>query len=139
MKHKLSNGIIGGIIGGIIFGIMMQMMGMIGMIAGMLGSESLAVGWIIHMVISIIFGLSFALANQVIHNVWTLAILFGIGIWIIGPLLIMPMMMGMGTNLGAVFAPQQLMSLGTHIFFSLILAIVFKLRKEEKAETIISA
>jgi uncharacterized membrane protein YagU involved in acid resistance len=38
----------------------------------------------------------------------------------------MPMMMGMGTNLAQAFAPDQLMSLMTHILFSIILAVVYK-------------
>lgn len=132
MKRYVVNGVIGGVIGGILFGLFMQMMGMIGMIAGMVGSESLVVGWIVHLIISVIFGVTFALAHLVISNVWTLAVLFGIGIWIVGPLVVMPLMMGMGTNLANAFTPDQLMNLVTHLFFSFVLAIVFKLRTEKQ-------
>jgi len=132
MKRYVVNGVIGGVIGGILFGLFMQMMGMIGMIASLVGSESLVVGWIVHLIISVIFGVTFALAHLVISNVWTLAVLFGIGIWIVGPLVVMPLMMGMGTNLANAFAPDQLMNLVTHLFFSFVLAIVFKLRTEKQ-------
>ncbi|MCA1064017.1 hypothetical protein QTG56_02190 [Rossellomorea sp. AcN35-11] len=128
MSTVVSNGVIGGIVGGIVFGILMQMMGMMGMIAGMMGSESLAVGWIIHMIISVIFGVSYGILTLFVKNLWVAAVLFGIGIWIIGPLLIMPMMMGMGTNFANAFTPDMLMSLGTHLFFSFLVAIVFKVR-----------
>ncbi|MBH0320534.1 hypothetical protein [Bacillus cereus] len=127
VNKTIKTGIIGGIIGGIIFGIIMQMMGKIAMIAGMMGSSSLLSGWIIHMMISIIFGITFGLLTSVIKNRLVLTIVFGVGIWIVGPLVIMPIMMGMRTNLLNAFAPQQLMSLGTHLFFSIIIAIAFKI------------
>ncbi|MED0971592.1 hypothetical protein [Bacillus paramycoides] len=127
VNKAIKTGIIGGIIGGIIFGMIMQMMGKIAMIAGMMGSSSLLNGWIIHMMISIIFGITFGLLTFVIKNRIVLTIIFGIGIWIVGPLVIMPIIMGMGTNLSSAFAPQQLMSLGTHLFFSIIVAIAFKI------------
>ena len=128
MKEVFFNGIIGGIIGGIVFGIMMQMMEMMGMVAGMIGSESVAVGWIIHILISIIFGISYGILTLYSRNLWISAIIFGIAIWFVGPLVIMPMMMGMGTNVANAFTSDQLMSLGTHLFFSIIVAIVFKVR-----------
>ncbi|HGG0583401.1 MULTISPECIES: hypothetical protein [Bacillus] len=127
VNKTIKIGIIGGIIGGIIFGIIMQMMGKIAMIAGMMGSSSLLSGWIIHMMISIIFGITFGLLTSVIKNRLVLTIVFGVGIWIVGPLVIMPIMMGMRTNLLNAFAPQQLMTLGTHLFFSIIVAIAFKI------------
>ncbi len=59
--------------------------------------------------------------NSVISGVigW---ILFGLFMQIIG----------MGTNRANVFTPDQLMNLGTHLFFSIVLAIVFKLRTEKQ-------
>ncbi|WP_281976262.1 hypothetical protein [Halobacillus litoralis] len=126
-SKAVAYGTIGGIVGGIIFGIMMHMQGMIVMLAGTMGSESAVMGWMIHMIISVIFGISFGVLTFVIRNIWALAIVFGIGIWIVGPLVIMPMMMGMGTNLANAFTPDQLMSLATHLFFSFIVAIVFYL------------
>lgn len=49
-------------------------------------------------------------------------ILFGLFLQIIG----------MGRNRANAFTPDQLMNLGTHHFFSFILAIVFKLRTEKQ-------
>jgi hypothetical protein len=133
IRKVLSTGVIAGVVGGIIFGLMMQMRGMMGMVAAMMGSESLAIGWMIHMVISVIFGLSFGIMTTFIRNVWVATLIFGVGIWIVGPLVVMPMMMGMGTNLANAFTSDMLMSLGTHLFFSIILAIVFKARSSKPA------
>ncbi|TFB24059.1 hypothetical protein E3U55_04405 [Filobacillus milosensis] len=128
-KRIIVTGIVGGIIGGVIFGVMMQVMGRIEMIASMMGSQSLLVGWIIHLMISIIFGIGFVLLTTVTKlNLILLTILYGALIWIIGPLIIMPMMMGVGTNLANAFSSDQLMSLMTHIFFTAIVALVVYFR-----------
>ncbi|MBY6035802.1 hypothetical protein KUV80_04025 [Fictibacillus nanhaiensis] len=125
-NKSITNGIIGGIVGGILFGLLMQMMGQLGMVASMMGSDSLVMGWFIHMVISVIFGAIFGAFAMMMQNLWVLTIVFGIGIWVAGPLVVMPLIMGMGTNLGNAFTPQLLMSLGTHLLFSVIVAIVYK-------------
>ncbi|WP_174703875.1 hypothetical protein [Alkalicoccus saliphilus] len=129
----ISYGIFGGIIGGILFGMMMQMQGMIGMVAAMIGSESVVVGWFVHMVISVVFGISFVFLTSFIRNLWAAAVVFGIGIWIVGPLLIMPLMLGMGTMLGQAFAPAQLMSLVTHLLFAFIVAIVVNILQRRES------
>lgn len=128
---SLKASVIGGIVAGIIFGIVMHMMGMIPMIASMMGSESVVVGWIIHMIISLIFGLGFGVMALKSKSIYLLGIIYGIILWVIGPLVIMPMMMGMGTNLMQAFTPDMLMSLMTHIGFALILSFVYKKNLEK--------
>jgi uncharacterized membrane protein YagU involved in acid resistance len=139
MNTLLKAAVLGGIIGGIIFGIMMQMMGMIPMIAMMVGSESLFVGWLIHMIISIIFGLGFVILTKFVSNLIIATIIYGVLIWILGPLLIMPMMLGMGPMISQAFAPDQLMSLMTHILFTVILAIVYKFMNGKNINNNVSA
>lgn len=58
---QLTAGVVGGLVGGVLFGVMMQMMGMLGMVAGLVGQDGAAVGWVVHLAISILFGLGFAL------------------------------------------------------------------------------
>lgn len=119
--------LIGGLAGGIVFGILMQMMGMISQIAGMMGSDSVVVGWGIHLMISLIFGAGFGIFAVNTNKVYAFGLIYGIILWIVGPLIILPLMMGMGTMLAAAFAPAQLMSLMTHLMFTLILSFVYKL------------
>ncbi|WP_270179723.1 hypothetical protein [Alkalihalobacillus sp. CinArs1] len=123
---SLKASLVGGIVAGIIFGLLMQMMGRMGMVAGLMGSESIAVGWIVHMAISIVFALGFGAAAVFTSKTYLLGVVHGIAIWIIGPLLVMPAMMGMGTMIGQAFTSGQMMNLGTHLMFSLILAFVYK-------------
>lgn len=117
--------LIGSTVAGILLGIFMQMMGMIGVIASMFGSESLVIGWIMHMMISWIFGLGYGAMTLISSRYYLVGIIHGVLIWVIGPLMVMPMMMGMGTMIGEMFKGPQLMSLFTHVGFSLILAAVF--------------
>lgn len=135
--RSLLLGFIGGIVGGILFGVLMQMKGGIAMLAGMFGSTSLVIGWGIHMMISIIFGIAFGILAIKTTRIYFLGFLYGVLIWIIGPLVAMPLMAGMGTNLAHAFAPEQLMSLLTHLFFSFIVAIVYKMLapKQEKSNS----
>jgi hypothetical protein len=136
---SLQLGLYGGIAGGIVFGIMMQMMGKMAMISGMVGSESAAAGWFIHMVISVIFGASFGWLAVVIKNTVAAAVLFGIMIWVAGPLLIMPMIMGMGTNITNAFTGEQLMNLLTHLFFAAVVAATYKVLSPKRTADHISA
>ncbi|WP_257346947.1 DUF1440 domain-containing protein [Pseudalkalibacillus decolorationis] len=126
LMRSLKASVVGGIVAGIVFGILMQMMGKMPMIAGMMGSQSIAVGWMIHMVISIVFGAAFGMMATNIKKVYLFGIVYGVMIWIVGPLLMMPLMMGMGTSLAAAFTPPQLMNLATHIMFALILSFVYQ-------------
>jgi hypothetical protein len=54
---RIWHGVVAGLAGGIVFGALMAMMGMIAM---MVGSESAAVGWLVHLVISAFYGALFA-------------------------------------------------------------------------------
>lgn len=57
MVTRIWHGVVAGLAGGIVFGALMAMMGMIAM---MVGSESAAVGWLVHLVISAFYGALFA-------------------------------------------------------------------------------
>lgn len=126
LTQLLKASVIGGIVAGIVFGIFMQMMGKMPMLAGMMGSESIVVGWMIHLVISIIFGVAFGIMAANMKKVYLFGVIYGVIIWIVGPLLIMPLMMGMGTALADALTPGQLMNLATHIMYALILSFVYQ-------------
>lgn len=139
MNKSFQTAIVGGIIGGFMFGIMMQMMGMIQMVGKMVGSESIVISWLLHMIISVLFGIGFMVLIKFISNLFIASMIYGVLIWILGPLLIMPMMLGMGNMLGNAFEPAQLMSLMTHIIFSVILAIVYKIMDKKTMNNHVSA
>ena len=125
VSHDVPHGVFGGLAGGLVFGLMMQAMGMMGMIAMLVGSESLAVAWTVHLAISALFG---ALYGAVVAPRTTgrgpglaAGVAYGFLLWVVGPLLLMPALMGM--PLFTVDA-MALRSLVGHLVFGLVLGAV---------------
>lgn len=119
-KH-LQEGVLGSLAGGVVFGLLMQMMGMISMIAGMVGSTSAVVGWLVHLVISAIFGVVYGLVAKEAWGV-VQGLIYGAILWVFGPLIVMPAMMGM-----PLFMVNQgsLASLMGHLIYGAVLGWVF--------------
>jgi uncharacterized membrane protein YagU involved in acid resistance len=116
------HGVVAGLAGGVVFGALMAMMGMMPMIAMLVGSSSAAVGWLVHLVISAFYGALFALIVPTTLGVGALlgaGAVYGIVLWVIGPLLIMPAMLGMGLFM---FNATTMLSLVGHLLYGLIVA-----------------
>lgn len=119
-------GVAGGLAGGLVFGMLMQMMGMIGMIAMMVGSDSVVVGWLVHLAISAFIGATFALLLGGRVSGFGSGLLYGVGYgivwWVLGALIAMPAALGMPVfQLNA----TSLMSLMGHMLYGAILGLVF--------------
>ncbi|NJO81750.1 MAG: hypothetical protein HC828_02575 [Blastochloris sp.] len=129
LSQKVIAGVVGGLVGGVVFGMLMAMMGMLPMIAGMVGSSSAVVGFLVHMVISAVIGASFAVlfgARSTTYAqgaIWGL--LYGAIWWVLGPLVLMPLMMGMGLQFGAALSGPMLMSLMGHLIYGVITGLVY--------------
>lgn len=128
LPTRLAAGVAGGLAGGIIFGILMQMMGVLPMVAMLVGSESVAVGWLVHLAISAFIGATYALLFAgLATNVATAAGIgagYGFVWWVLGALLLMPAKLGMplfGLN---TMAWQSLMG---HLIYGIILGAVYAL------------
>ena len=97
--QKFMTGAISGLMGGVVFGMMMAMLSMIGMVAALVGSKSDAVGWVLHLGISIFIGVTFAFLFQdklkSIGSGLILGIGYGIFWWLLGALALMPMKLNM--------------------------------------------
>jgi hypothetical protein len=117
MSGKVFAGVVGGLVGGLVFGMMMAMMGMIPMIASLVGS---------HFAISAFIGITFALllgdrsTSYGSGLLW--GIVYGIVWWILGPLVIMPAMMGMPLFM---FNSMTMMSLVGHIIYGALLGLSY--------------
>ncbi len=121
-------GVIGGLAGGVVFGMLMAMMGMLPMIAGLVGSSSAGVGFLVHMGISAVIGAGFAfmpaMARPTIGSGLLWGVIYGAIWWVLGPLLIMPVMMGMGPQVHAAFTGPMLTSLMGHAIYGVVLGVV---------------
>ncbi|MFM9432823.1 hypothetical protein [Arthrobacter sp. MP_2.3] len=123
---RVTAGAAGGIAGGIVFGVLMAMMGLLPVIASMVGSNSAVVGFGVHLMISVLIGLGLTVlfGNRFLTG-YGRGALVGLGYgaiwWVLGPLMIMPVMMGM-----PLFAIDltALMSLMGHLIYGVILGLV---------------
>ena len=138
MASRVSAGVAGGLAAGAVFGIMMQMMmvptpdggGMpiMSMIAMILGSTSVAIGWLYHLFNSAVIGAMFAwmLGTRVLSYGsglgWGAA--YGFVWWILGGLILMPMLLGMSPFAPLMMAPMRSVAVGSrigHLVYGLIL------------------
>lgn len=128
LPTRLAAGVAGGLAGGVVFGLMMQMMGMLSMVAMLVGSESAAVGWLVHLAISTFIGGTYALVLAPWAGRPASGAVLGLGYgavwWVLGPLLIMPAMMGMGVFMINARAWQSLLG---HLMFGVVLGVVYAL------------
>jgi len=128
-KKKLIAGVGAGLAGGLVFGMMMTMMGMLPMIGKMIGQPTVAAGWLVHLGISATIGASFAvlLGWLVTGKLSSLVFgtVYGTMWWLIGPLTLMPLFMGMGlgANWNLTAAQDMLPSLMGHAIFGMVMGI----------------
>ena len=127
--RSLKRGAAWGFAAGVVFGMMMGMMGMLPMIGGMVGSSTVAAGFGVHLGISALIGAGFAalFGNRVTgtrHGLW-LGLLYGGAWWVLGPLTLMPLMMGMGlgVNWTAAAVVSMMPSLMGHLLYGTILGV----------------
>ena len=124
-------GVFGGLVGGLFFGLMMAKMGMLPMIGKMVGYPTATAGFVVHMGISATIGGSFGVMFSRFVNGVSAGLLHGVlygGVWwILGPLTLMPFLMGMGlgVNWNAAAAANMLPSLWGHLAFGFFLGTTF--------------
>lgn len=112
--RRVFAGVIGGTAAGNVFGALMAMMGMLPMVAGLVGSDSPAVGFAVHSVISILIGLGLTvpfgnlLLDDYVRGV-IVGLAYGAVWWVLGPLLIMPLELGLGPFMFEAYALPMLM------------------------------
>lgn len=143
MQGNISAGALGAIVAGIVFGIMMQMMTaptpdgrevpMMLMVAQVVKSDSLAVGWLYHLFNSAVIGGIFGwlLGSRIAGRmgpgaVWGAG--YGFGWWILGGLILMPILLGMPAFAPLRMAPMRPVAMGSlmgHLIFGLVLGITF--------------
>lgn len=121
--NAIKTGAMAGLLGGLVFGMMMGMMGMLPMIGMMVGLDNAVVGFVIHMLISAFIGATFGViatrlpAGRV--TAITAGAVYGVIWWVLGALIMMPLLLGM-TQMVFVIGSAQWMSLVGHIVFGIV-------------------
>ncbi|MGQ7788897.1 hypothetical protein [Nesterenkonia sp. K-15-9-6] len=121
LTRRAVHGGLGGLAGGVVFGMMMAAMGMLPMVGALVGVESAAVGGLVHMGISLLFGVVFGVVITSARPAPLLLLGAGYGVvlWVVGALLIMPAMLGMPVFM---INAMTLQSLVGHLVFGLVTA-----------------
>jgi len=129
--RELKAGAYGSIAGGLIFGVMMGMMGMLPVIGSMVGQPTAAAGFVLHMANSVIIGVAFAIVLGRFVSGTASGAGFGLAYggvwWMLGPLTLMPLLMGMsfGVNWNAATTAAMLPSLVGHLMYGGVLGLVY--------------
>ncbi|MGH7570657.1 MAG: hypothetical protein ACREMK_02300 [Gemmatimonadota bacterium] len=157
MRSKTGAGVVAGLLAGLVYGIVMQMvtvpassgagmpmgeggmpmsgggrMPMMAMVAQVVRSDSLVVGWVLLLVMGMVMGAIFAwvLGDRAarIGGGLTWGVLYGIFWWLLGTLILMPILLGMSAFAPLTMAsmrPGALWSLAAYLLCGLILGAVF--------------
>jgi uncharacterized membrane protein YagU involved in acid resistance len=120
-----------GLVGGAVFGMMMGMMNMLPMVAMLVKSDNPVVGFIVHMLISAAIGASFGAIMAVLPaqgRIGTIiaGTIYGAIWWVLGALILMPLMLGMSEMVLKV-GDMQWTSLMGHVIFGAVTGLVYSL------------
>ena len=119
---SIKYGVYGGLAGGVVFG---AMMGMLPMIGSMAGIPTIWAGFLAHLMISAVIGATFAVLVEATGLPSGAGTGLGYGAlwWVLGPLTLMPLFMGMGlgVNWNTAAVAQAVPSLVGHLIFGGIL------------------
>lgn len=150
MRSRIGSAVIAGLIAGIPFGIMMQVMQaptpegvsmpMMAMVAQILRSDSIAVGWVYHLFNSAVIGGLFGwLLGARVRGVggglgW--GALYGVAWWVLGGLVLMPLLLGMPAFASLTMASMRPVAIGSlmgHLLYGLVLGGLFGALHRESA------
>jgi uncharacterized membrane protein YagU involved in acid resistance len=127
--QSLGRGALASIAGGLVFSIIMVATGALPVVASIVGGASPAFGFVVHMVIAALIGMTFGLLFQYEAPdfgsgvMWGL--LYGLIWWFVGPLTLLPVLLGSSLAWNADAAGAALPSLIGHLFYGAALATVF--------------
>ncbi len=128
-SSRYLSGAIGGVVGGIIFGVVLTFFGIMPTVASLIGSTSLTVAWFIELVASIIVGLTYAWwfgsLSDNIGMTTGYGMLHGLIWWVIGPLVILPLLLGSSIQLGNALTRDNVLSLLGYLLYGAVLGATY--------------
>ena len=121
-------GAVAGVGGGLVFGVMMGMMGMLPMVGVLVGQQNALVGLVVHLLISAFIGATYGfIATRLPLSMAVSTIaggVYGIVWWVLGALIMMPLMLGMSQMVFVIGGPQWMSLLG-HLIFGVVMGALF--------------
>ena len=129
--RSLGWGVAASLTGGLLFSLVMVATGELPKVAALVGSSSPLLGFVVHLVISALIGMTYGLLFQ--HEApdigsgvaWGLV--YGLAWWFIGPLTLFPLLLGHAATWTAQAAALELPSLVGHLIYGAATAVAFLL------------
>ena len=129
MRRALAAGVPAGLAGGLVFGAAMTQLGVLTTIAGIVRADSAVVGFIVHMFVAAMIGTGFALlvaqqrpgAGETLF--WGLT--YGAVWWFLGPLTLLPLLLGEPVAWTLAGAQAEFPSLLGHLLYGATTALVY--------------
>lgn len=129
--QSLIIGGVGGLLGGWVFLLGIQNAAFFSLVSGLLGSDSFALGRLLHFIIAITIGLGFGLLfHRDIRNtgsaiVWGMA--YGISWWMLGPMTLRPLLSGSLPDWSLTGAQATFTPLISHILYGALVGLFYAL------------
>ena len=136
--YSLQWGVVASVVGGLLFSLVMLATGVLPTVAKLVGGTSPVLGFFVHMGISAIVGMSYGVLfqyeapNFLSGVAWGL--LYGLIWWFIGPLTLMPILLGGSLTWTTTAASALLPSLIGHLLYGAATACAFLILERRHAE-----
>ncbi len=121
-------GLIGGLTGGLLFGVVFSIIGVLPLIASTVNSSSAFVGWVMHLIVSMVIGVIFAFVFGRRINSYgeatSFGLFYGVILWILGALVLLPLI-GLNVSFSGLLSTLSLVSLVGYLVYGLVLGLVF--------------
>jgi uncharacterized membrane protein YagU involved in acid resistance len=123
-----TRGAVAGLGGGVVFGMSMAMMGTLPMVGMLVGRQDPLAGLMVHLIISAIIGASYGVIASRLSYRWLVTsvagAVYGAVWWVLGALVLMPLLLGM-TQMMFLVGSAQWMSLIGHAIYGVVTALLF--------------
>ncbi len=129
LRRDLIAGAGAGLAGGLVFGLAMRVQGVLAEVAGLIGSASLGAGLTLHLVISVLVGAGFGAIFRYQPRGYAAALsgglLYGQLWWILGPLTLVPLLLGRGPTWSLAEAAAAFPNLVGHLLYGSVTGLAF--------------
>jgi hypothetical protein len=136
--HSLGYGAVASLLGGFLFTVVLLAIGFLPKVANIVGGSSLILGFMVNMVISALIGMSYGLLFRYeapdFGSGVAWGLVYGLIWWFIGPLTLMPILLGGTFDWTTETAGALLPSLIGHLIYGAATAVVFLVLERRHAE-----
>ena len=127
--RSLAWGALASVLGGLLFSIIMVATGVLPQVAALIGGSSPLAGFVVHLVISVVIGMSYGLLfaheSPDVGSSLAWGMLYGMAWWFLGPLTLMPLLLGHAPTWTMQAADILLPSLLGHLIYGAATGLVF--------------